>query len=133
MPYLIVLVSLGIPLFALEIAAGQMCKVGSLEVWKSMAPWLAGIGPASVACTFLVNLYYNVIIAWALLYLGFSFSSTLPWTEESETVGNVTTVTMDSHIFLGRAWERARDGRWSHNGNGIGPRTGWGARRRMQG
>ena len=75
-------------------------KMGSLEVWKSMAPWLAGIGPASVACTFLVNLYYNVIIAWALLYLGYSFSSPLPWAETSETTNNITTVTMDSHIFF---------------------------------
>lgn len=77
--YFILLVVMGIPLFFLELAAGQSIRQGSIGVWKHINPRLAGIGFAScVVCTF-VSLYYNVIIAWSLFYLGHSFQYPLPW------------------------------------------------------
>ena len=39
---------------------------------------------ASVLTTFYVSIYYNVILAWALVYLGASFISPLPYARNSE-------------------------------------------------
>lgn len=39
-----------------------------------------GIGYGMVILTGLVSTYYNVILAWALYYLGMSFYPQLPWT-----------------------------------------------------
>ena len=38
-----------------------------------------GIGFATTIIVFVLNLYYNVILAWAFYYLFSSFTSVLPW------------------------------------------------------
>lgn len=45
--YLLLLFVIGIPLFFLELAAGQSIRQGSIGVWKHISPRLAGIGFAS--------------------------------------------------------------------------------------
>ena len=40
---------------------------------------VAGIGVASSIIVFLLNTYYNVILAWAFYYLFSSMTSVLPW------------------------------------------------------
>ncbi|XP_018428428.1 PREDICTED: sodium-dependent neutral amino acid transporter B(0)AT2-like [Nanorana parkeri] len=77
--YFLLLLIIGIPLFFLELAAGQSIRQGSIGVWKHISPRLAGIGFAScLVCTF-VALYYNVIIGWSLFYMFNSFQYPLPW------------------------------------------------------
>ena len=39
----------------------------------------AGVGWAMLFVSFMVSIYYNVIIAYILRYLFASFTSTLPW------------------------------------------------------
>lgn len=46
-PYLILLVMIGIPLFFLELAVGQRIRRGSIGVWNYISPRLGGIGFAS--------------------------------------------------------------------------------------
>ena len=58
----------GLPLFLLELAIGQRLRKGSIGVWKSVSPYLGGIGIASGVVSFNVALYYNTIIAWCLHY-----------------------------------------------------------------
>ncbi|KAK4805237.1 hypothetical protein QYF61_014745 [Mycteria americana] len=77
--YLLLLFLLGIPLLFLELAAGQCLRQGSVGVWRTISPRLAGIGLASCLVCVFVALYYNVIIAWSLLYLARSFQHPLPW------------------------------------------------------
>ncbi|XP_017157221.1 sodium-dependent neutral amino acid transporter B(0)AT2-like [Poecilia reticulata] len=79
----------GIPLFFLELAAGQDIRQGSIGVWKSISPRLAGIGYSSCVVCFFVALYYNVILAWSLFYLGNSFQDPLPW-QQCPKHGNAT-------------------------------------------
>lgn len=47
MPYLILLILIGIPLFFLELAVGQRIRRGSIGVWNYISPRLGGIGFAS--------------------------------------------------------------------------------------
>ncbi|CAL8265150.1 unnamed protein product [Gadus morhua 'NCC'] len=77
--YVILLVVIGVPLFFMELAAGQCIRQGSIGVWKHISPKLAGIGYSSCLVCFYVALYYNVIIAWSLFYMGNSFQYPLPW------------------------------------------------------
>ncbi|XP_072549123.1 sodium-dependent neutral amino acid transporter B(0)AT2 [Salminus brasiliensis] len=77
--YVMLLLVVGVPLFFMELAAGQNIRQGSIGVWKHISPRLAGIGYSSCMVCFFVALYYNVIIAWSLFYLGNSFQYPLPW------------------------------------------------------
>ncbi|XP_078276644.1 sodium-dependent neutral amino acid transporter SLC6A17 [Rhinoraja longicauda] len=92
-PYFILLLIIGIPLFFLELAVGQRIRRGSIGVWNYICPRLGGIGFASCIVCFFVGLYYNVIIAWSIFYFFKSFQSPLPWSEcPLVTNGNVTIV-----------------------------------------
>nr|XP_033817517.1 sodium-dependent neutral amino acid transporter B(0)AT2-like isoform X2 [Geotrypetes seraphini] len=87
--YFLLLVIIGIPLFFLELAAGQSIRQGSIGVWKHINPRLAGIGFASCMVCFFVALYYNVIIGWSVFYIFHSFQYPLPW-ESCPTAPNQT-------------------------------------------
>lgn len=87
--YVVLMVLVGVPLFFLELAAGQSIRQGSIGVWRHISPKLVGIGYSSCVVCFFVALYYNVIIGWSIFYLGSSFQYTLPW-EKCPTEGNIT-------------------------------------------
>uniref|UniRef100_A0A2P2I201 Sodium-dependent neutral amino acid transporter B(0)AT3-like n=2 Tax=Hirondellea gigas TaxID=1518452 RepID=A0A2P2I201_9CRUS len=90
-PYLIMMVIEGAPLFLIELGLGQKMRMGSLGVWNQISPWWGGIGIASTIVSFCVGLYYNVIIAWCFYYLFNSFMSPLPFSVcPTEVIGNLT-------------------------------------------
>ncbi|KAH8277815.1 hypothetical protein KR018_007847 [Drosophila ironensis] len=78
-PFMIMLVLEGIPLFLIELGIGQRMRLGALGVWNTIHPWLGGIGISSCIVTLFVALYYNVIITWVFFYLFNSFRYPLPW------------------------------------------------------
>ncbi|XP_048885224.1 sodium-dependent neutral amino acid transporter B(0)AT2 isoform X1 [Brienomyrus brachyistius] len=80
-PYLLLLIVIGIPLFFLELAVGQRIRRGSIGAWNYISPRLGGLGFASCMVCFFVALYYNVIIGWSLFYFSKSFQQPLPWHE----------------------------------------------------
>lgn len=49
-PYLILLVLEGMPLLLLEFAIGQRIRKGSVGVWRSISPYLTGIGKYPARC-----------------------------------------------------------------------------------
>ncbi|XP_012924083.1 sodium- and chloride-dependent betaine transporter isoform X2 [Heterocephalus glaber] len=79
-PYFIFFLSCGIPVFFLEVALGQYTSQGSVTAWRKICPLFQGIGIASVVIESYLNIYYIIILAWALFYLFSSFTSELPWT-----------------------------------------------------
>ncbi|XP_009859590.2 sodium- and chloride-dependent GABA transporter 1 [Ciona intestinalis] len=82
-PYLIFLLICGIPLFFLELSFGQFGALGPVAIWK-IAPIFKGVGFCMMIISFMVCVYYNVIIAYSLHFIFNSFTSTLPWS----TCGN---------------------------------------------
>ncbi|KAG5269424.1 hypothetical protein AALO_G00201850 [Alosa alosa] len=78
-PYLVFVVTCGVPLFLLETVMGQFTQEGAITTWHRLCPLAVGIGYAGQLILVYSSMCYIVILAWALLYLCFSFSSTLPW------------------------------------------------------
>ncbi|GAB0098904.1 Transporter [Sergentomyia squamirostris] len=79
-PYCIMLLLGGLPLFYMELALGQFHRCGCLSIWKRICPALKGVGYAICLIDIYMGMYYNTIIGWAVYYLFASFSSELPWT-----------------------------------------------------
>lgn len=89
-PYWIIQLFVGMPLFFMELCFGQFASLGPLSIWK-ICPALKGIGIASVLVSAFIGLYYNVIIGYCFFYFFASMSDPLPWAEELRTNGtNVT-------------------------------------------
>ncbi|KAG1684329.1 Sodium-dependent serotonin transporter [Nymphon striatum] len=78
-PYVIMLIFGGLPLFYLELALGQYYRSGCLTVWEKVCPLIKGVGYAICIIDFYMAIYYNTIISWALLYLFNSFRYEVPW------------------------------------------------------
>uniref|UniRef100_A0A8B9Q8G3 Transporter n=1 Tax=Apteryx owenii TaxID=8824 RepID=A0A8B9Q8G3_APTOW len=78
-PYLIFLFTCGIPVFFLETALGQYTSQGGVTAWRKICPIFEGIGYASQVIEFYLNIYYIIILCWALFYLFSSFAAVLPW------------------------------------------------------
>ncbi|XP_054553492.1 sodium-dependent neutral amino acid transporter SLC6A17-like [Talpa occidentalis] len=77
--YVCMVLLLGVPLLYMEMLVGHWLRVDSIRIWKQLAPWLGGIGYASLLACIVVTLYNSVIIAWSLSYLVSSFNHPLPW------------------------------------------------------
>uniref|UniRef100_A0A4W6C1L8 Transporter n=1 Tax=Lates calcarifer TaxID=8187 RepID=A0A4W6C1L8_LATCA len=83
-PYCLLAVVCGIPLFLLETSVGQYTQEGFITCWRKLCPLAQGIGYGYL----IINLYafsYILVQAWALFYLVFSFRSQLPWASCNNT------------------------------------------------
>ncbi|XP_041349203.1 sodium-dependent dopamine transporter-like [Gigantopelta aegis] len=78
-PYVLMLVMGGIPLFYMELALGQFNRAGAITVWGRICPLFKGIGWCVVLIAFYTDFFYNVIIAWCLHFFISSFTLDLPW------------------------------------------------------
>uniref|UniRef100_A0A671QH30 Transporter n=1 Tax=Sinocyclocheilus anshuiensis TaxID=1608454 RepID=A0A671QH30_9TELE len=78
-PYLVFVVTCGVPLFLLETAMGQYTQEGGITCWRRLCPLAEGIGYAGQLIILYSCMYYIIILAWALFYFISSFSSQLPW------------------------------------------------------
>ncbi|XP_034404112.1 sodium- and chloride-dependent GABA transporter 2-like isoform X1 [Cyclopterus lumpus] len=78
-PYLVFMVTCAVPLFLLETTVGQYTQEGGVTCWRKMCPLVEGIGYSALLILLYSCVTYMLILAWALLYLVFSFSSQLPW------------------------------------------------------
>lgn len=78
LPYTLMLAAVGLPLFYMEVGIGQFASLGPLSMWR-MNPLLKGLGYAMVIVSWLIGLYYNVVISHVLYFLYASFTTELPW------------------------------------------------------
>merc|ERR1719210_232109 len=77
-PYVIMLVILGLPVFFMECAIGQFDSRGPIESWN-ISPAFRGIGWMMVLYSGFVGIYYNVIIAYSIFYFFTSVDSKTYW------------------------------------------------------
>ncbi|CEF60036.1 Sodium:neurotransmitter symporter family-containing protein [Strongyloides ratti] len=80
-PYIIMMFLEGMPLFLIELGIGQRLRTGPVGVWNTIHPYLGGVGVSAAIVSFLVAVYYNVIITWCIYYLYNTFSLELPWSK----------------------------------------------------
>jgi len=78
-PYAIMLLLTGLPLFFMELALGQYSSLGPNALFPRLSPLTGGVGIGMMVCTALVSIFYNMVFAWSLFYAYFSFRSTLLW------------------------------------------------------
>ncbi|XP_014069496.1 sodium-dependent serotonin transporter [Salmo salar] len=101
LPYMLMAVFGGVPLFYMELALGQFHRSGCISIWKHICPIFKGIGFAICIIALYIAFYYNTIMAWALYYLLASFRPTLPWTTCSNpwnTVNCLRYLSTDSNV-----------------------------------
>ncbi|XP_059525238.1 sodium-dependent serotonin transporter isoform X2 [Myotis daubentonii] len=100
LPYTIMAIFGGIPLFYMELALGQYHRNGCISIWRKICPIFKGIGYAICIIAFYIASYYNTIMAWALYYLISSFTDQLPWTscKNSWNTGNCTNYFSEDNI-----------------------------------
>lgn len=77
-PYLITVICCGVPMFLLEVSLGQYMGQGGLTVWK-ISPIAKGVGWGAVIMSALLNVYYIIVLCWALFYFFQSLTTDLPW------------------------------------------------------
>lgn len=77
-PYVIMLLIAGLPIFFMELAFGQFASLGPLSIWKC-CPLMKGLGFGMVTVSWFICLYFAVLIAYILFFLFASMTSELPW------------------------------------------------------
>lgn len=77
-PYIIVLIFIGKPVYYLEMILGQFSSRGSIKVYD-FSPSLRGVGYGQVFGTAVVTTYYASLMALAIRYFIYSFNDELPW------------------------------------------------------
>ncbi|XP_064457077.1 sodium-dependent proline transporter-like isoform X2 [Ornithodoros turicata] len=78
-PYTVILVTVGVPMVALEFLVGQFRGKGCLEVWTCV-PVGKGVGMAMLLKTFVVAIYQVILDSYVFYYFLQAFQRELPWT-----------------------------------------------------
>ncbi|KAM8712006.1 hypothetical protein ACLKA7_012512 [Drosophila subpalustris] len=78
-PYLVVLLLVGRPIYYMEVIIGQFSSRGCIRAFD-MVPIMKGVAYGQVYSTALATTYYACIMALTIRYLVVSFSEVLPWT-----------------------------------------------------
>lgn len=88
LPYLFAVIFIGVPVLGMECMFGQITQRSAVKAFSKIKPFLWGLGAYVTWAAFMVVSYYNVIMAWSLQYLYYSFQSPLPWGDTTESARN---------------------------------------------
>jgi NSS family neurotransmitter:Na+ symporter len=83
LPYLIALLTAGIPLLIMEYTIGRKYRMSPPAALRRMSRPAEVIGWWQVVISFVIATYYAVIIAWAIRYVGFSVGQ--QWGDDPES------------------------------------------------
>ncbi|XP_057303953.1 sodium-dependent neutral amino acid transporter B(0)AT2-like isoform X2 [Hydractinia symbiolongicarpus] len=97
--YILFFVLVGVPVVYLELAVGRLMRTHTIQTWKKVSNYAAGIGMTSILVSFMICTYYIVVVAWCFLYFISSFQYPLPWSScPMETSGNVSRMNIECNI-----------------------------------
>ena len=68
-PYLIILLAIGIPVLILEFALGQKMQQGAIGSFRKINRRFSGLGFLAAFVCFVVVAYYAVVMGWSLIYM----------------------------------------------------------------
>src|SRR5699024_5315353 len=100
-PYLVALLTAGIPLLFLFYSIGHRYRGSAPLSFRRLSRGAEAIGWWQVGISFVIAVYYAVVIAWAIRYVGFSV--TQAWGEEPEAFFGETFL-QQSGAFGVRSW-----------------------------
>ena len=114
-PYLVALITAGIPILFLDYAIGHRFRGSAPTALRrlggSRGRWLEGLGWFQVAIAFVIAIYYAVVIAWAMSFFVFSFD--LRWGDDPARIrdrrASWTTLCGDHRVACVFATLRAAD------------------------
>jgi len=78
-PYIVALMTAGIPLMIVEYALGQRFQKSSPGSLREVRPGFEMVGWWALGIGSMISFYYAVIMAWCWDYLACSFRPSLPW------------------------------------------------------
>ncbi|KRZ73336.1 Sodium- and chloride-dependent glycine transporter 1 [Trichinella papuae] len=110
-PYISFLILCGVPLFFLEASIGQFTSRSAATMW-SMCPIFKGVGWATIVITLMVSTYFNVIIAYSLMFFFESLTmKALPWSLcgnwwNTENCLDYNNASIYESYMRYRSWER---------------------------
>jgi len=78
-PYIVALMTAGIPLMIVEYALGQRFQKSSPGSLREVKPGFEMVGWWALGVGTTISIYYAVLMAWCWDYLACSFNSSLPW------------------------------------------------------
>ncbi|MCM3662541.1 sodium-dependent transporter [Georgenia satyanarayanai] len=82
-PYLVALLTAGIPILLLDYSLGHRFRGSAPTVFRRLGKKFEPLGWFQVAISFVIATYYTVIIVWSLRYVGFSLD--LAWGDDPGT------------------------------------------------
>ncbi|THD25346.1 Transporter [Fasciola hepatica] len=109
-PYLVMYIFGGLPLFYLELALGQFQRSGCLTVWKRICPMFSGVGFGICVISSYTAWYYNTIMAWALFYMFDAMKPHVPWSGCGNWWNTNSCVTVHERLLNYSVLDDAADG-----------------------
>ncbi|KAH7952122.1 hypothetical protein HPB52_018827 [Rhipicephalus sanguineus] len=79
-PYIIINMLVGRPIYYLELLLGQFSSSGPLGAFR-LSPMFQGNAFSMMWGAFITTIYYQVVLTYAFLYLFHSFKRPLPWSD----------------------------------------------------
>lgn len=80
-PYLVALLTAGIPILFLDYALGHRFRGGAPQAFRRVKKWLESLGWFQVMICFVIAIYYAAVVAWALSFFVYSFN--LRWGDDT--------------------------------------------------
>nr|XP_026484287.1 sodium- and chloride-dependent glycine transporter 1-like [Vanessa tameamea] len=78
-PFFLMLVLIGLPIFYLELYIGQYTALGPIKAFSSIGPFFSGVGYCTLVVISIISIYFMIIIAWTSFYTFVSIGGQLGW------------------------------------------------------
>lgn len=82
--YLVCLLFVSMPAFFLELVIGQYTRGNTINCFKTIHPRWTGLGYGQAFLLFFALSYYNILLAYSVIYTAGSLAEPLPWAQDSE-------------------------------------------------